>query len=178
MLREHPAGATCFGAVGTVVPVWRDFPSWRIRGYCGFEVRSDRDRSCPLAQGEERHVGRRRSTSRNQKVSRCAAGFAFTAHGLARELHQSNGGSPAAVRSPSGVPKGFLRPIASEPVRRSAVARIGRDPGCASSVYPRSTWQAAGTTRRPPQLTSRSQPVFRGSGAARPRRRRKRSGLR
>jgi hypothetical protein len=37
-------------------------------------------------------------------VSRCAAAFAFTAHGLARELHQNN----ARNQKPSSIPRGLI----------------------------------------------------------------------
>lgn len=181
MLCEHGAGATCVGAVGTIVPVWRGFPSWRFRRHRGFAVGSAQDRSFALAQGQETrvvqpHVGRRPAPKRNQKVSRCAAVFAFDAHGLALELHQSNGGSRAPSKSPPEIPKGSCdRLLRSQSVARPW-ARTGRDSECATSVYPRSMWQSTRAARNPLQVTSRSRPVFRASGEARSPRHRKHSG--
>ena len=48
-------------------------------------------------------------------MSRYAAVFAFTAHGLARELHQNNALKPKALQSSQ---RAYQQPIASEPVRR------------------------------------------------------------
>jgi hypothetical protein len=47
-------------------------------------------------------------------VSRCAAVFALTAHGLARELHQNNALKTKALQSSQ---RAYQQPIASEPVR-------------------------------------------------------------
>ena len=56
-----------------------------------------------------------RSPKEQNKVSRYAAVFAFTAHGLARELHQNNALKPKALQSSQ---RAYQQPIASEPVRR------------------------------------------------------------
>jgi hypothetical protein len=48
-------------------------------------------------------------------VSRCAAVFALTAHGLARELHQNNALKPKALQSSQ---RAYQQPIALQPIRR------------------------------------------------------------
>src|SRR5438067_7605246 len=55
------------------------------------------------------------ATQEQNKVSRCAAVFAFTAHGLARELHQNNAFKQKALQLSQ---RAYQQPIASEPVRR------------------------------------------------------------
>ena len=58
-------------------------------------------------------------------MSRCAAVFAFNAHGLARELHQNNALKPKALQLSQ---RAYQQPIASEPVRRFG---HGHAPGAA-----------------------------------------------
>ena len=122
MLREYDAGATCPSAAGAIVPVWRSFPSRRIRGYCGFAVGAARNRSSALAPDQEtrviqRPVGHRRSPPPNQKVSRYAAASRLLPTASLGSFTKAMAARGQA-KSPAGVPKGFLRPIASEPVRR------------------------------------------------------------
>src|SRR5438270_3179672 len=73
----------------------------------------------PPASGVELpHPGRslsKPSTEKRNKVSRCAAVFAFTAHGLARELHQNNAPKRKALQYSQ---RAYHQPIPSEPVRR------------------------------------------------------------
>src|SRR3954447_12426063 len=74
--------------------------------------------STPSPGAELLHPGRHLSEpplEDNNKVSRCAAVFAFSAHGLAQELHQSNADNSKALRLPQ---RAYQPPIASEPVRR------------------------------------------------------------
>ena len=64
------------------------------------------------------HSGRtlsKQPTQEQNRVSRCAAVFALTAHGLARELHQNKALKPKALQSSQ---RAYQQPIASEPVRR------------------------------------------------------------
>jgi hypothetical protein len=55
------------------------------------------------------------ATKEQHKVSRYAAVFAFTAHGLARELHPGNARKRKALQTSQ---RAHQQPIASEPVRR------------------------------------------------------------
>jgi putative transposase len=70
-------------------------------------------------------------TQKQNKVSRYAAVFAFTAHGLARELHQNNALKPKALQSSRGLINSRL--LRSQSVA-SAMGTYRARPRCAASV--------------------------------------------
>jgi len=112
----------CLRAVVALGKVRTDLPwglRFRRRTLVGIALLFRPLQFSPPASGIELpHPGRslsKPSTEKQNKVSRRASVFAFTAHGLARELHQNNARKRKALQYSQ---RAFHQPIASEPARR------------------------------------------------------------